>query len=108
MGGSKIVGRSRRRLRRIMHMSSSSSRVAEIASAVSRARASRLETSFLMWRRPGQEKGEKLPTLEAHISIVFHSFWLIFGRAIISRGELKACHAFLSDIASRTPTLKRR
>ena len=39
---------------------------------------------------PGQEKGETFPTLEARISVVFHSFWLIFGRAIISRGELKA------------------
>ena len=45
-------------------------------------------------RPPGQEKGEKFPTLEARISIVFHSFWLIFGRAIISRGELKAWMLF--------------
>ena len=40
--------------------------------------------------RPGQEKGVKFPTLEARISIGFDSIWLIFGRAIISRGELKA------------------
>ena len=39
---------------------------------------------------PGQEKGERFPTSEAHISIVFHSIWLIFRRAIISRDELKA------------------
>ena len=39
-------------------------------------------------RGPGQEKGEKFPTLEARISIVFHSIWLIFGRAIISRSAL--------------------
>ena len=41
-------------------------------------------------RVPGQEKGETFPTLEARISIVFHSIWLIFGRAIVSRDELKA------------------
>merc|ERR1711965_1008607 len=28
----------------------------------------------------GQEKGAKFPTSKAHISVVFHSFWLIFGR----------------------------
>ena len=39
---------------------------------------------------PGQETGETCPTLEAPISIVFDSIWLIFGRAIISRGEPKA------------------
>ena len=44
--------------------------------------------------RPGQEKGEKFPTLEAPISIVFHSIWLIFGRGIVSRGELKAWMPF--------------
>ena len=38
----------------------------------------------------------------------FHSIRLIFGRAIISRREPKACHAFLSGVASRTPMVKRR
>ena len=36
----------------------------------------------------GQEKGAKFPTSKAHISVVFHSFWLIFGRVIISRNGL--------------------
>ena len=39
---------------------------------------------------PGQEKGAKFPTSKAHISVVFHSFWLIFGRVIISRNGLEA------------------
>ena len=39
--------------------------------------------------RPGQEKGAKFPTSKAHISVVFHSFWLIFGRVIISRNGLE-------------------
>ena len=37
----------------------------------------------------GQEKGAKFPTSKAHISVVFHSFWLIFGRVIISRNDLE-------------------
>ena len=37
----------------------------------------------------GQEKGAKFPTSKAHISVVFHSFWLIFGRVIISRNGLE-------------------
>ena len=39
---------------------------------------------------PGQEKGAKFPTSKALISVVFHSFWLIFGRAIIPRSALDA------------------
>ena len=38
----------------------------------------------------GQEKGAKIPTSKAHISVVFHSFWLTFGRVIISRNGLEA------------------
>jgi len=38
----------------------------------------------------GQQKGAKFPTSKAHISAVFHSFRLIFGRAIISRNGLEA------------------
>ena len=38
----------------------------------------------------GQQKRAKFPTSKAHISAVFHSFWLIFGRAIISRDGLGA------------------
>ena len=39
---------------------------------------------------PGQQNGAKFPTSKAHISAVFHSFRLIFGRAIISRSGLEA------------------
>ena len=38
----------------------------------------------------GQEKGAKIPTSKAHISVVFHSFRLISGRVIISRNGLEA------------------
>ena len=37
---------------------------------------------------PGQEKGEKVPTLPgSYLGVVFRSFWLICGRASIPRGE---------------------
>ena len=42
----------------------------------------------------GQEKRAKFPTSKAPISAVFHSFWLIFGRAIISRNGLAAWMLF--------------
>ena len=42
------------------------------------------------WSGPGQQKGAKFPTSKAQISAVFHSFRLIFGRAIISRNGLEA------------------
>ena len=42
----------------------------------------------------GQEKGAKFPTSKAHISAVFHSFRLIFRRAIISRNGLAAWMLF--------------
>ena len=38
----------------------------------------------------GQEKGAKIPTSKAPISVVFHSFRLILGRVIISRSDLEA------------------
>ena len=38
----------------------------------------------------GQENGAKIPTSKAPISVVFHSFRLIFGRVIISRNGLEA------------------
>ena len=41
-------------------------------------------------RVAGQEKRAKFPTSKAPISVGFHSFWLIFGRAIISRNGLEA------------------
>ncbi|KAH8085011.1 hypothetical protein JL720_7726 [Aureococcus anophagefferens] len=39
---------------------------------------------------PGQDKRAKFPTSKAPFSAVFHSFRLIFGRAIISRNGLEA------------------
>jgi hypothetical protein len=45
-------------------------------------------------RHAGQEKRAKFPTSKAPISAVFHSFWLIFGRAIISRNGLEAWMLF--------------
>ena len=44
--------------------------------------------------RTGQEKGAKIPTSKAPISVGFHSFRLIFGRAIISRNGLEAWMLF--------------
>ena len=43
---------------------------------------------------PGQEKRAKFPTSKAPISAVFHSFRLIFGRAIISWNGLEAWMLF--------------
>ena len=43
---------------------------------------------------PGQQKRATFPTSKAHISAVFHSFRLIFGRAIISRNGLEAWMSF--------------
>ena len=42
----------------------------------------------------GQHKRATFPTSKAHISASFHSFWLIFGRAIISRNGLEAWMLF--------------
>ena len=42
----------------------------------------------------GQQKGAKFPTSKAPFSAVFHSFRLIFGRAIISRNCLEAWMLF--------------
>ena len=42
----------------------------------------------------GQDKRAKFPTSKAHISAVFHSFRLIFGRAIIFRNGLEAWMLF--------------
>ena len=39
---------------------------------------------------PGQEKGATCPTSKAPLSVVFRSFRLILGRAIISRSVLEA------------------
>ena len=66
-------------------------------------------------RRVVEERGEEAPGQEKRatfqiprLSVVSHSFRLTFGRAIISRGDLDACPARLSGIASSTIMLKRR
>ena len=45
-------------------------------------------------RLSGQDKRAKFQTSKPHISAVFHSFWLIFGRAIISWDGLEAWMLF--------------
>ena len=47
---------------------------------------------------PGQQKRAKFPTSKAPISAVFHSFRLIFGRAIIPRSALEAWMLFLERV----------
>ena len=42
----------------------------------------------------GARRGRKFPTSKAPLSAVFHSFWLIFGRAIIYRNSLDAWMLF--------------
>ena len=56
--------------------------------------------------RPGQEKSAKFPTSKAPLSVVFHSFRLILGRAIISRSALDARMLF-PERARGTLMLKR-
>jgi Ca2+-binding EF-hand superfamily protein len=51
-------------------------------------------TGLVPRSRAGQDKRAKFPTSKAHISAVFHSFRLIFGRAIISRNGLAAWMLF--------------
>ena len=53
------------------------------------------------WLHPGQEKGAKFPTSKAPISVVFHSFRLIFGRGIISRNGLEARTFFFWNARAR-------
>jgi hypothetical protein len=53
-----------------------------------------LESETTVPPEPGQEKRAKFPTSKAPISAVFHSFRLIFGRAIISRNGLEAWMLF--------------
>ena len=48
----------------------------------------------LWMRQSGQQKRAKFPTSKAPISAIFHSFRLIFGRAIISRNGLEAWMLF--------------
>ena len=56
----------------------------------------------------GQQKRAKFPTSKAHISAGFHSFRLIFGRAIISRNGLEAWMLFSGTRARGTLMLNRR
>ena len=46
-------------------------------------------------RGTGQQKGAKLPTSKARISVVCHPLWLTFGRVIVSRRGLEARTLFL-------------
>ena len=67
----------------------------EVASLESRASQRLLDVAAAIdadddERGPGQHKRAKFPTSKAHISAVFHSFRLIFGRAIIPRNGLEA------------------
>jgi hypothetical protein len=48
----------------------------------------------LLEHHTGQDKRAKFQTSKPHISAVFHSFWLIFGRAIISWNGLDAWMLF--------------
>ena len=52
--------------------------------------------------RPGQEKSAKFPTSKAPFSASFHSFRLIFGRAIIPRNGLEAWMPFRDARARNT------
>ena len=45
--------------------------------------------SLAAGHRQGSTRVRRWPTSKAHISVVFHSFWLIFGRVIISRNGLE-------------------
>ena len=56
----------------------------------------------------GWEKRAKFPTSKAPISVDFHSFWLTFGRAIMSRTGLEAWMFFSGTRARGTLALKRR
>ena len=51
--------------------------------------------NFALALGAGQDKRAKFATSKAPISAVFHSFWLILGRAIISRNGLEAWMLFL-------------
>ena len=54
--------------------------------------------------RPGRDKGETFPNfLKPRISVGFHSIWLIFERAITSRGELKAWMPFSRALLRKHP-----
>ena len=48
---------------------------------------------------PGQEKRAKFPTSKAHISAVFHSFWLIFGRGDHLSERSRSVDVFFSERA---------
>ena len=58
-------------------------------------------------RLTGQEKRATCPTSKAPLSAVFHSFRLIFGRAIISWNGLEAWMLISGTRARGTLTLKR-
>ena len=73
-----------------------------------RARPTQYEKQSNAMYDSGQQKRAKFPTSKAHISAVFHSFRLIFGRAISSWSALEAWALFRNARARGIPTLKRR
>ncbi|KAH8096195.1 hypothetical protein JL720_3551 [Aureococcus anophagefferens] len=53
-----------------------------------------VDLGFGSGKNQGSKREAKFPTSKPHISAVFHSFRLIFGRAIISRNGLEAWMLF--------------
>ena len=53
--------------------------------------------------KQGSTRVRRWPTSKAPISVVFHSFWLIFGRVIISRNGLEAWTFFLERARAERP-----
>jgi hypothetical protein len=64
--------------------------------------AQRLDEATTRWRA-GQEKRAKFPTSKPPLSAGFHSFWLIFGRAITSRSGLEAWMLILDRARAEHP-----
>ena len=52
-------------------------------------------------RAPGPQKGAKVSTFKAHISVEFHSFELIFGQVIISLQVLEWWMGSLTHLAAK-------
>ena len=51
----------------------------------------------------GRKRVRRWPTSKAPISVVFHSFWLIFGRVVVSRNGLEALMFFLECARAKHP-----
>ena len=52
----------------------------------------------------GSTRVRRWPTSKAHISVAFHSFWLIFGRVIISRNGVEAWTLVLERARAEQPS----